>query len=68
MVEYTSTKTSSELSSYGYKELGIYHNNSKELNDLIIKATIKNKIDLFLIVLDKTKEIYQVFLKTSDII
>lgn len=61
MVEVTKVKSVRDITSRGYKDLGIFEENSMGLNELIMKSVLKRNIDLTLLYLDEG--IYQVFIK-----
>lgn len=61
MVEVTKVKSARDITSRGYKDLGIFEENSKSLNELIMKSVLNQNIDLTLLYLDEG--IYQVFIK-----
>ena len=61
MVEVTKVKSVRDITSRGYKDLGIFEKNSKSLNELIMKSVLNKNIDLTLLYLDEG--IYQVFIK-----
>lgn len=65
MVEFTKVKRVDELRGFGYKNLGIFLKDDKGLNKLIFNATVKNKYDLLIVVLED-KKIYHVFLKDKE--
>ena len=60
MIEYVKNKKPEEIIPFGYKNLGYFTKNSKELNN-IIYSSIKKNNDIQLLVL--TNDICQAFVK-----
>lgn len=67
MVEFIQNMSSTELTAFGYSDLGIYSKDSNELKKLIMEATIKNKYDLILLKLNKSDDnlIFRAFKKNN---
>ena len=60
MIEYVKNKKPEEIIPFGYKNLGFFTKDSKELNKIIVHS-IKENNDIQLLML--TNDIYQTFVK-----
>lgn len=67
MIETSHCRSARELIGIGYKDLGIFKRDCLKLHELIVDSVLKPNFDLFLLMLDSTKqgegEIFQVFVR-----
>lgn len=63
MVEYTKVMSRKDIEARGYKDTGYAESGSKDIISLIMEATVENKFDLILRILDEEGHIFQIFKK-----
>lgn len=64
MIEFDTYMTDCEIKAHGFKELGLYALNDKELKYLIYGATVESKYDLIISTI--TSETYRVYKKVGE--